>query len=817
MVSKKQKKKDRIKKMRNVRRGRVKIDEGFRYGPFEVVRIGKQVIMKNNATPEQHEQMLKKMAEIHEDVSSRLEAAVANLQKEISQKAPLKLMERAGYEVLAILRENKTESEFTHDEAVVLPCLEYLMYLISRTPVLNATELAEEDWSNIWSRVIEVFELTKEYLMTRAPKKKYPDEVESLIQQLDLQRLGQRVFRYPALLVDYWKNVFQPYDSDLQKYYGINSAKLVAGLERIAEYQKRGVKQRYMDMAGAIRAIQDKAKTLGFEYEPFSQEIDEKYKDILQSPEMLPLIEDYRIKAQFALTEKLFDITDIASLPPSVMDILSVQSGESPLLKLEGDEHDDLSPLSNSLLHFKPFLKVDVRYYTFYHSGLEDRVYELIERDILQKAGKINPKTEKKRSNSIERVSIDLLNKPLSSDKIYQSLHYDNPDNPGSPTELDGMIIIGDNLLLVEVKSGRLSDGTSRGAPKSLITDLKKLILEGQRQSERAENYIRSHQRVSFFDESMSKILVSISAKDFRNIFRVIVTNEQLGWVGAQIAQLSVIDGSLSNSIPWHVSFDDLMAIAELFEDKPIEFIHYLETRLIAAKSHTLSQTDEIDHVALYQSMNHYYMNIDEGVSRMTYRAYAQNIDKYFMERSAGSKPEKPSQKLPTYIRQIIDQLSSSKLEHRFLAGSLLLGFSQDYRNKINSAIRKILQERPDNRHKSVRLTIDGLSMGLSITDVSDSLWDTEKSRCLVSMSLQDLQKWLCIRVEKGKELVVKDVELLDIADYSDDEIENAKKNVDIDVANRSAKGMIARNQLCPCGSGERFKNCHGAGSGRQL
>src|SRR5690606_14474337 len=106
-------------------------------------------------------------------------------------------------------------------------------------------------------------------------------------------------------------------------------------------------------------------------------------------------------------------------------------------------------------------------------------------------------------------------------------------------TELDDLIEVDDVLILVEVKAGGMSDGTSRGAPASLEKDLKDLIFEGQRQSERAERYIKSADRVDFYDHTGKRVLHTIEHKKFRKIFRVVITRENLGWIGASLAKLS--------------------------------------------------------------------------------------------------------------------------------------------------------------------------------------------------------------------------------------------------------------------------------------
>ena len=38
----------------------------------------------------------------------------------------------------------------------------------------------------------------------------------------------------------------------------------------------------------------------------------------------------------------------------------------------------------------------------------------------------------------------------------------------------------------------------------------------------------------------------------------------------------------------------------------------------------------------------------------------------------------------------------------------------------------------------------------------------------------------------------------------------NKTKNIEIDPNNPNTWGKVGRNELCPCGSGKKYKNCHG-------
>ena len=68
-----------------------------------------------------------------------------------------------------------------------------------------------------------------------------------------------------------------------------------------------------------------------------------------------------------------------------------------------------------------------------------------------------------------------------------------------------------------------------RGAPNNLAQALSDLIVEGQRQSERAEKYIRSGEDVAFFDATGKRAIYRVRHSTFRKNFRVVVTREELG------------------------------------------------------------------------------------------------------------------------------------------------------------------------------------------------------------------------------------------------------------------------------------------------
>lgn len=802
--------KERKKKQRRLQReaqrlsGKLPVDDYFSEGHLKVYRSGRVVVMQNNATPEQQAHILANAKVANEALFQDLKAKIKDLQTEISKYDPLELMHFAGYKALGLLMHGKTESEMTEPEGKVIPNIEYLQYLIARTPAVESVRPGEKELEEIWAKLTDINKTTLNYLMTRPTKSNPPSETDGLVQMIDQMRLNVRVMRFPNFQEDYWRESLLPYNNLLVKAYGIDAEGMVKGLGELSEFQKRGIMAKHLSSMEAVNRLRSRAAELGLD-----ENDSEHYKKQLEEiDELRQLNKDASKKASAAWTVDLFEITDVSSLPKSVLSLLSVKPGENPLGKLTGDNHEDLSPLSTDVEHFKPFLEVDGKFYTFYHTGFEDRIAEIIQNDLNDKFPKQRSSIEKVRSNYIEAEAVELLAGILKPGYKALNLYYPNPDEHGSLTEIDGLLEADDILILIEVKSGAMSPGAARGAPSSIEDDLKDLIFEGQRQSERAERYVRSADKVNFYDQTGKKVLHSVEVNKFRKVIRVVVTRESLGWIGAKLARMSVLDTTLNENMPWHVSIDDLRAIAELFEGKSVEFSHYLHVRLEAAENKVLSQNDEIDHVALYNAMNYYHNNIDSSASMMHFSTYSLPIDRYFFDKMSGENPDRPEQKLPKEMRGLIDALEFTNLPHRFEVGSIVLGGDSSQRKSITKHLQGVLSRSKVSR--ILRIGSPDMKVGISIGHIPVSTLKSEHRRLAGYMRNAGLDRWLSVNVEVSSGLKVTSIDEISIGDYTEAEIVEAQAQIEKSMNEKISGMKIARNQMCPCGSNSRFKNCHG-------
>lgn len=807
-------KKLRAKRRKNKRWVRRSADEVFERGPIRVERFGRLVRLSNTASNEQQAALLERAKEANKQVLAKLEAQIAGLQSLVGKYDPVKLMHRAAYMLLPLFMKYRSENEFRADESLYLPTVEYLQYLVARTPAnADGVEPSESEWDVLWKQATDALLLTQQHLMARGTRTTPPTEIDELRFLLDMQRLAIRVSRYAMFYPDYLESSLLPYEPWITEQYGVSVPEIIAGLQQIEQHAKSGVAERYQDVIAAQMDFAAKLGAQGYEVgADASPEEVARTQEAFSREDFKGAYSDLAEKCRLAFTPAIFDITDLSSLPKPLLSLFSVRPAEDVLSSLTGPDHDDLSPLSTSVLHYKPFLEVGDRFYYFYHSGFDDRIAEIIEVALFANRPDAIPEFTKRRSDRLEADACRLLTSALRPEFVFRNVFYPNPDQvSGGLAELDILMGADDVLLLVEAKAGRFSKAASRGADKSLAKDLSELIVEGQRQAERAEKYIRSADQVTFFDGTGKNALHTLKHSDYRQIVRVVVTREQLGWVGARIAILSLLDPGLSQASPWHVSLDDLRVVAELFQNNELQFAHFLAQRLKASSELRLRQDDEIEHIALYNKINFYHDLPVEGTDRMSFDAsYMRDIDFYFADKAAGENPDLPIQKMLPRVRALINALRISQLPGRFEAAYIILSMSAEGRDEFNRALEQVEAGLVEGRQRTIRVPFTKQSLGISISGVGDDNWGEELARSAAQMEVGKCARWTVVQLRSDAPYAVTRIEKLWPGKLPDAEVAIGKVNIESKTQSLIAERKPGRNDSCPCGSGKKYKKCHG-------
>jgi hypothetical protein len=154
--------------------------------------------------------------------------------------------------------------------------------------------------------------------------------------------------------------------------------------------------------------------------------------------------------------------------------------------------------------------------------------------------------------------------------------------------EADGLILIDDVALIVEVKSVALTAEARGGVARRLRGKLRDIITAAATQADRLRQRILTDHRIRLDDGQW------IDTTKVREIHTIAVGLEDLSGVTTATAMLVDAGILTRDHIPWTVSLHDLRIICELL-DRPSELLLYLRRRTHPLATRKYLAVDELD------------------------------------------------------------------------------------------------------------------------------------------------------------------------------------------------------------------------------
>lgn len=167
----------------------------------------------------------------------------------------------------------------------------------------------------------------------------------------------------------------------------------------------------------------------------------------------------------------------------------------------------------------------------------------------------------------------------------------------GKPVEGDGLFVVGDVAICVEVKGKSMAAQTHRGDVKRLWSDLKATVGEGCDQALRLQALIETNGGIWLGDTTWMDLT------DVREVRSVVALLDNVGPLGTQIGQLQDAGILPIERTPWLTSIHDLETIS-LVCDRPSEFLLYLRRRADSDVSRLFRTSDELDLFVLFMRAN---------------------------------------------------------------------------------------------------------------------------------------------------------------------------------------------------------------------
>jgi hypothetical protein len=206
---------------------------------------------------------------------------------------------------------------------------------------------------------------------------------------------------------------------------------------------------------------------------------------------------------------------------------------------------------------------------------------------------------EKHRGEWVENAAVDLLSGVLPGAQVFRGFNYFVPDpraavpqtEPEKFTkrvESDGLILIDDVALIIEVKSVALTAEARGGVARRLRGKLRDIVTDAATQAARLRERITTDKRIRLDDDQW------IDVSGIREIHTIAVGLEDLSGVTTATTALLAAGVLKLDHIPWTVSVHDLRIVCELLE-RPSELLLYLRRRTAPAATWKYRAVDELD------------------------------------------------------------------------------------------------------------------------------------------------------------------------------------------------------------------------------
>jgi hypothetical protein len=302
-----------------------------------------------------------------------------------------------------------------------------------------------------------------------------------------------------------------------------------------------------------------------------------------------------------------------------------------------------------------------------------------------------------------------------------------SPHAIGDQTECDGLFVIGDVAICVEVKGRTIADPARRGDRARLATEIKKIFSEGARQAQRLEQLISSNHGV-WLDNGSWLDLAAV-----REVRAVVVGLDDFGPLAVALGDLQRAGLLGEGSLPWIASLHDLEVISKVI-DRPAEFLLWLRRRADSGVATYYRGSDELDLFMLFLDGGLYVEPDPEEVRRDhptagPSRSHARKKHRwearptiigthtnpldawmYWTEGTSPYEADKPALNTHPAAQEIVDFLGASRKPGWLRFGADLLGLAGAAQKKLGDSLRDIAKKaRADGQWHTLAFAYAGL------------------------------------------------------------------------------------------------------------
>ena len=758
---------------------------------------------------------------MYPQVIAQMDGHVLRIRHLISQYDPLELLKHGFWAMSGSMFGKMSEGDYSFEDGVMPWMVDYVQAVIVATPPAPVTvELTNDAWDLLHDEVRAIYELlflTFHIVNSARLKATQPDydlDYDGFCVQAQMNATFVRALRYPVHDWEFLHDFLGPHDDELRKLFDVSVVDLVKAIQQIHDSMAR-------DSIAAISDMRDEQHRAIHDLDGMGKpDIDVLLNRIADDPQRRERMDSIYGRL---MGLDLFDLERITTLPAKLLDELSLEPGQDTKFFAPGEYVG--WPLRVFPTKWRPFLKVKGHHYCFDAVNLMDDIYRAMQRLICRlDPGYVNIWKDRQQEAS-ERRPIELLQELLPGATAYRSLHYPRKSADKLRVEwceLDGLLIYDDLLFVVEIKGGAFTWSPPLTDFPAYLKSVETLLKRPADQAWRFLQYLRGSETIALYDEQHQEI-ASLSEKSFRVVIPLCITLDALTTAAHQISELKTVGITVSETV-CAMAIDDLRIYRDIVPSGVIA-AHFLQKRYEAECDPTVHVNDEQDHLGLYLAYLNYVryarlLKHDFGEEVKCWTGYSRSVDEYyFLSQCDPERAKKPELAVRGYLKEIVKCINGKPLSGLCRCAAILLDFPKETRDDFESVFERGLA-RSAEEGRPFPFHIQGensVTVFPYVPQVPRMSFQEQREYTLAWMINADVKNRLLLTVHCDATGRVVDVawENLSLKDVRTCEQGRLRTLASSHASNRVAAhlrkyGMIGRNELCPCGSGKKYKRCCG-------
>jgi len=627
--------------------------------------------------------------------------------------------------------------------------------------------------------------------------------------------------RYQVLEEEFYRYVLSPHDDILKEVYGASGYEIAHGIQSMANAIRTGHTNAFEEMMMQFLEVQEIAsqqkKNIEEVMESWMEENGEKLKSASQA-------------ASDMFRGGITNVSLHTGLPDKLLADLAYQRGEDTDFFAIGDFSG--TPYRTLPARKKPLIKLDAGYYAVDPCFMRDAGYRALLHNLLQRKPEYKKEFEERQKAMSEGAFYDILRAQFPTANVYQEIYYKDPET-NQWSENDTLILMDDVLFLIEAKAGAAATIASPATDfKRHAQSVQDLVIKAYKQCERFFNYLNSADEVVIYQlvSGKHRECGRIKASNYRVMLPIGLTVESFSPFSSFCKQLPQITPLLGKYGFVSMSIDDLFVLKR-FLPSPGEFLHYMEVRQSFANVKNAFLYDEFDHLGSYITQNRFdLVSIEklakEKGSMLLWDGMSSVIDKSFEGLDWDTKPL-PTQDFPKEVRDLLEALDSTRAPGWLAIDSHIRNYDAQTRSTLGNMLKRLGDSLDKHPARYFLIGNDEESLFVWMQNYENEIdWlKVNDKASSMALNIKDAARHNFVIVEVDSEgkyikafginVIVPQVKTDENAHIFEDaerlmNSSGTESNFIMSSIKSEDYGKVGRNETCPCGSGIKYKKCHG-------